>query len=536
MKKIISLLIAAMLAFSVAACKEETESGWDPNAPDYSAYTDSFINYAYGSVRDDNYQVDGVIYNLGESFITKEKFQEYKDCGFQVIMPQTAATTLEDMQTVLDLAQEVGLKVLLTDNIVIGWGSQMTAETPLVDPSGKGSFETEEEWEQALKDRMNNYANHPAFYGVILKDEVPTTMLTGGEYGKVYKTIRKLFPNAYIHANMWGISAVDYDHADPTLGGRYPKVPNEFIAEVTGVSIFDKNFDYRVVERLKSLKGDESAKVQGKIIAERYRLYCEAFLDATGADALIGDAYPLYGTVQRYYMAQLQTMAQVAKERNVDFRIVTQSMTLTTRDNISNARILSNEDLHWLNNILLGFGCTNFGYFTYYTHGSESPDVSHEYFVDGAAFMTHFGEKTELYYNMQKIFANNQKFAPTFMQFKYRSSRTFNIYPHIQQNNYSIVVPEGDFVHLKKVNVDNESVLVTELYDEENDNYMYMAMNIVDSQYQGSTVYNTTTLTFSDKFDNAILYANGEFKTVKLKNHRITLGHRPGEATFVIPY
>ena len=74
------------------------------------------------------------------------------------------------------------------------------------------------------------------------------------------------------------------------------------------------------------------------------------------------------------------------------------------------------------------------------------------------------------------------------------------------------------------------------VYDAENDRYMYMAMNIVDPIYQGSTVYQTITLEFAPEYKYAVVYKNGEKSLYRLENSKLNVKGAPGDASFVIPF
>ena len=78
--------------------------------------------------------------------------------------------------------------------------------------------------------------------------------------------------------------------------------------------------------------------------------------------------------------------------------------------------------------------------------------------------------------------------------------------------------------------------MVNELYDAENNRYMYMAMNIVDPEYKGSGVYQTITLEFASEYKYALAYRDGERKLHKLDNGKLQVKAAPGEASFVIPF
>jgi hypothetical protein len=139
---------------------------------------------------------------------------------------------------------------------------------------------------------------------------------------------------------------------------------------------------------------------------------------------------------------------------------------------------------------------------------------------------------------MQEIIANNQKFAPTVLQFKYKKSGVFSKLPlnysgahlqYVEQNTQT-------YDKLRSINVNKECAMVNELYDAENDKYMYMAMNIVDPEYKGSTVFQTITLEFAPEYKYALVYKDGEKGIYKLKNSKLEVKGAPGDASFLIPF
>ena len=97
----------------------------------------------------------------------------------------------------------------------------------------------------------------------------------------------------------------------------------------------------------------------------------------------------------------------------------------------------------WLNNILLGFGTKQIAYYTYYTRG-ESDLTGGESYVDGESFVDYNGNPTDLYYTMQEIMANNQKFAPTILQFEYQGSRYYKGSTANSNNNHVSKITQAD--------------------------------------------------------------------------------------------
>ena len=85
---------------------------------------------------------------------------------------------------------------------------------------------------------------------------------------------------------------------------------------------------------------------------------------------------------------------------------------------------------------------------------------------------------------------------------------------------------------------DNDAMLVTELKDEQNDLYMYMVMNAIDSlfaQYGGMA---NTECTFTAEFEGYDYVAEldcGELRYVKLDNGKYTKSLSSGYAVYLIP-
>ena len=142
--------------------------------------------------------------------------------------------------------------------------------------------------------------------------------------------------------------------------------------------------------------------------------------------------------------------------------------------------------------------------------------------------MDYNGNPTDLYYTMKDILSDNQIFASTILQFDYKGSRTYGSADHFAE-----VTVSNSFTKLSAFSANTGAALVTELYDDENDNYMYMAMNVLDPDT--SSTSETLTLTFND-YTHVLVYRDGVFTEVELSSHVYTATVLPGEAVFVIPY
>lgn len=523
------LLIAMAFAISVSAfgC---SAFGSAKKAPDYADNGEKFTFYAYGSVSDGQYIVKGQTYYVGESYITLERLLEYKASGMDVIMPQSTVLPDEDetgaiyknFMNFMDLANQAGLKVIITDNRIMYMSA---AKYSLInnDIAKTYHFASEKALDDEIERCLSLYKDLPAFYGVLLIDEPSGEILEAGAFGEVYRSIKRVLPSCYINANLCSLGS--WSKRD-----FFPNAKKEDLSELTGIPVETENFYEAVDDYVENYTG-EKAKLQYDILSLRYRELLYLYLDTTQAEAITIDSYPLYRSgVMDGYMLNVQVAAEVAKERNVKLNWITQTMTMATTT-IENDRVLTKEDCEWLNNMLLGFGVKNIGYFTYFRHD----DNATEYFNADGSFINDYGEKNDLYYIMQDIMSKNQSFAHVILNFDYVTSATYNENSPYK-DKFSRYAHQGEFAKIVDAKNDKVSMLITELYDDDNSRYMYMIQNICDSQYQGSKTYQISTIKFSSEYNYAVVYDDGERSIVKLNNHTLTVENKAGEAKYVIPY
>lgn len=526
-KRVIATCLAIVSAFSLlfGGCgKKEAKI---PEGPDYSASTKQFDFYGYSALID-GWNIDGVGYDVEEDYLSVERIKEYKDAGMTIYFPQSAAAVTESIaknfansaaKRALDYSLEAGIdKVILCDYRIqnltkMSFGTEAQIKTMIQNGTiyehknygliGEGKeFATEAELDAYVEDCLSLYIDHEAFYGIMLGDE--PFFYHSQSYGQMYRSIKrvseKMGKEVYIQYNLNPI----------------------------GIA---RNQELRSM-RCPPLENTEGMN-ETQLMMESYKAYLKLFMEATGAKYLQFDAYPLYSAeeVDENYIINLQIAAQMAKEYDAEFYFVTQTFNMTDGNTVR--RTLSKEDLYWLNNMLLGFGIKQVSYFTYFTKA----DNNSEHFKDGQSFLTWEGEKTDIYYWMQGIMQEEQKLAPTILNFDYVTSQVYRSAKTVF--NFSHVMKKLDtpaFAKITDVNVNKEIALVTELYDDETGNYMYMLQNIVDPAKKGSKAYQTLTVTFAEEYKYAAVYVKGERTLVKLDNGTLTVKHKPGEATYVIPY
>jgi hypothetical protein len=241
--------------------------------------------------------------------------------------------------------------------------------------------------------------------------------------------------------------------------------------------------------------------------------------------------------VDNTILACIRIMAEIAKERDLDVKVVTQSCLMKSggKDGPTHIRNISEADARELNNYLMGFGVKQINYFTYWTKAASSS--SGEYYIDGYSFVNRDGTTTALYNFMKEIMADNTKFAPTISHFDYNASQIFGSNTDSSLDNAHITwsptwSTAADFRWITNVTTNKEYTLVTELYDDEKCNYMYMIMNTIDTYYGGNQ---NITVTMDSSVTKFYVYDQYGNRTAHTGNtYSVTLS--AGQAVYIMPY
>ena len=555
-KYVILVLIILMTSVLGTACKKGLKAS---KVPDYSSYTDQFDFFGYHSAHNGTYSIDGVVYDVGDNFMTVEQYQMYKDAGMTIYYPQSAmkirgeegsldgdqtaqekfyadrATDWEYVKTEIDKMVSVGInKTLLYDEDLSWLGlnepnrkvdhmredEELEANMTDGERMAKGligtdndQFDTVEELDAQVEKLISLYAGYKGVGGITLADEPKNVWYKS--YGDLYNSIKRVcakngWNDFYISFNLNPLNLNEYVYQE-----YYPYVEGtEQEADSTGKVSFGAGF-------------------------ERYKQYIENFMDSMNPDYIRYDDYPLRRAgLSDTYIPCLEYVAGVARDRGIDFHMVTQTFGMDSNGSPS-MRKVDEASANWLNNMLVGFGVREISYFTYYQRSESKTDGESFFNYPDYSFVDYYGNKTKLYDIMQTIMANNQKFAPTVLQFDYVKSGCFTQEPMETggRHLFNMVTNVQSYAKVKKVSLDKECAMVNELYDKENDRYMYMAMNIVDPEYTGSSVYQTITLEFDKKeYKYALVYKDGVSTLHQLKDGKISVKGAPGDAAFIIPF
>lgn len=523
---VLAVSIAATTLFATACGGDKSSSSVeDPKlnqAPDYSTYTNQFNFYGYSTPGDGTWKIDGVEYSAGEDFRTVERYAEYKEAGMTIFFPQTSAQigyyeqkeeTWAEVKQYYDMAQEAGLTKAIFNDLQLRHLSaqQYSLVGPNKSLNGKGEtygFKTEAELDAFVAECLSTYIDHPIFYGVYLQDEPTYEKATA--YGETYRSIKRVAENVFNREIFVQYNLLPLVTNSEQVNKFYPAVD-----------------DYDCTD---------AACTEQEAIA-RYTAYMNMFLDSTGADHVCYDHYPLcVDGIRSQYIVGMQIVADICAARDIDFHFVAQTYSQDA-DGTLTVRVISEEDARWLNNTMLGFGVKNIGYFTYWTK-SDNWTKEGEFFHPEGSFMTRYGEKTEMYYFMQKIMAENQKFAPTILNFDYQGSRSYvNTPTYFYSAHMSCVDNSYQFQKATNIKIDKECAMVTELLDKENNRYMYMVMNTTDTLNRGSMAYQTTDVTFASEYTHVVVYKDGVGTPQKLgADNKISVELSPGEAVYLLPY
>ena len=426
--------------------------------------------------------------NVDNSLRTVERYKEYKDVGFNMVMSGCVATYYgEEWETsmckkVMDITYEAGI-----DKYIVGDQRFYELSRTKEGIIGEGKpFDSEESLDKFVADRIKGYSNHPAFYGIYLADEPHYYFFKA--FSQLYKSIKRVCPKAFIHCNLLPLDTLRW------MDERYPK---------------------------------------GGDLMERRSKYLNMFLDETGADYIMYDDYTFCHNKENKVLLIrcLQNAAEICRDRGVDFSFVAQSFSM----------LICGKDYYWTPNeqemryqlnLLLGFAVKELGFFTYMSHGANSV----EEFPDDGAMLTRKGEKTSLYYITQKLIKEIKKIIPVVTKFEYRHSAyevaTFDSF--LKQLDYAV---NEKLDNVDSFTTDREGVMINELYDKENNQYLYRIINMTEVRCEETAgVAQNTTVYFDKKFKKADVFINGEWSQQALTDGVLNVSLLPGDSVYVLIY
>lgn len=490
-----ALPFALLLITAMTACSSNLDL--ETNAPDYSRSNGKFITFAYASPTDGSYIENGVNLSTGVDYRTVERYQEYKEAGLNTMLIQgNDPYRGEDFATSqlkknMDMCIQAGIERCIVFDQRIQQLS--TSQVSLV---GEGAlYKTQEELNYVIGQYMKDYTKHTAFYGVMIMDEPTYKELPA--FGQIYQAIKANY-DCYIEANL-----LPYQVSNTN---RY------------------------------------TATTAGKTSEECYQEYLDLYIESAQPDKILMDSYPMRYDGNTYsiydtHLRGLQMLADTAKRHNIEFEAIAQTYNATT-NGANKMATPTFASMQWQLNAYMGFGVETFGYFTYWRKQNNS--LSGEWFIDGTSFITQFGEKTNLYYSMQTIHEEMQKFAPVITNFEYQSSNSYVFAPVSYSTGFANMEKQ-DFALLKEENIQGSEggvALITELKDTTNDRYMYMVMNALDPDYKADdpNIDLDIEIDFGKEYNAVAVYYRGNRYLKALDKGVYKTNIDAGYAEYLIPY
>lgn len=416
---------------------------------------------------------------------TLEKFQEFKDCGFDMLFLLGHLT---------------------------GWIGEEEIETSLAlcDKLGIDAFVDGTHEEEQMRQLVSTYKQYSSFKG--------------------------------------------FNYDEPVI---YNNIINQATG-LTGLNAFVKEFstEHPDVEFLVNLNPYSSLTYDWGTPAFTYEEYLEAletnvnvhYADKKVRTWLSCDDYPLYVNTAKNNACYLKPLwlkclEYLAEERRKSKLCLTnhffvQSMPFGLEtDEESRNRVPTYNDLRLQLYTAMAFGYDAISFFCYAT-----PPVGIEFTDKQYALLNANGEKTQIYYDSQKLIAELKKFSNTYMQF---NKGWQGICTVLGSNNLSkdssyrnsgfdgMQHPITDFSTVKGLqNVTATEDTVIGVLQDKDGRPGYVVVNYNETTYHLSSTVEITL----DGYNGALVFVNGEKQYVTAINGKIILQLDVGEGVFIIPY
>lgn len=521
--KILTLAMSSIMAVgTLFGCATEqtgrTVSATLPEGYYFPEYTieqsgKTYESFAYGASRNEYLTFDGEKRYFADT-TSVEYMQTYKDAGFTVYFSTFSESA--DIMRVLDNAEKVGLKVLITDFWIL---DAVGTDGKLVDENNDGTkyrdYRTEEELQAAVKEQLEEWCSHPAFFGLNMRDEPVIDFHE--DYGDLYKAIRAVEPT---------LKKADGTFYKP--GELYLHVNMLPLGINTGTEYYK---DYET-------------------LGEAYDKYVRNMFEVSDADRLSVDIYEFRRDgVFPGFFPTMQMFANACRDYNAGFTYVQQSFNTFSGTTESYGRVTRAEMMSETYTAI-GLGATHFSYYTYSPYDNQSVLGTHtiHHFLDFS------GKPTNVYYYGQAAMKEAKFLADYVYNYDYLGcnfvtnpdpdSMTFGIGAYLTSRGDSVTGTSAQFDRTYKfekiknedIVIDNDILLVSELKDSKNDLYMYMFQNVLNpSDEKIGRVDVNVSVDFGTEYDWVAEIGNGMVNYVKLDKGVYTASLGAGYANFVVP-
>ena len=550
--KITALILGACFAFGSVGCSNSSAGAANPSgAPDYSNSDKKMNMYAFIGPTDGTFTTANGSKVVIDDNRTVERYQEYKDCGFDVLLllgndgynganrfgDREALSGLEgeayeiklaelidaenetfsssQLKKNLDMCQEVGLKTIVFDDRI--------HEITTVENMSLIKTEGQDAQPIIIWGESNQRLIAP-FTGYTIDLENGTYTNTENNQTKQIRYIRYQWQSMDELVETLKIWTAPYRNHPAFYGMSTFDEPTN--AKLTALGETDKaltiiNPDMFVQCCLLPYYGGNSS-ILSVSSDKAFKEYIQEYLDKTGSEYFGYDYYPMTmngesTSMQATYLYCLQMSAELANKNNCNWEIIVQTY---AQNNY--LREVGYADVDLQVNLALAFGAYNVGYFTYWMWQNKAGWPNY------CAIMDDYGNKI-IYDEVQKVNSEAKQLAKIILNYRYQ--KTLMRFSDVSAPVWFKNVAESKLDNVKSFE-SNGNVLVNQLYDAEKDCNGYMIVNVGDPAKQNVSM---NTIEFSG-FNCVMLVKNGVTSYRKLKGGKFTCYLEEGESVFVIPY
>ena len=241
------------------------------------------------------------------------------------------------------------------------------------------------------------------------------------------------------------------------------------------------------------------------------------------------DDYPIYENGLRpTYLLCHQVVSNWAKRLGIDTTIVLQSY---AGDGAH--RLCQYEDTLWQANSGMAFGRKGYSYYTWWTTHNSNGRLPDETMFP----IDRDGDRNAQWYNCQKVNKELLWMGKALMNFEYQAMTYERIVPLPSGVGYlaNLVKDQIKYVTIDDFYVTGTTgcvVLLTQLYDAENDQYGYFVMNATDPYFASEV---TVTLSIAE-FNNVQIWQSETISNIGLIDGKVRLELGTGRGAFIMPY
>lgn len=439
--------------------------------------------YGYSSPTDGTYKIDGVTYSVEKDFRTQERYEEYRAVGMDTLLLQANDPYLgelfETSQTKknMDNAYRAGIQRITVFDKRINDLSHVKGGLIGEDKL----FSDEQALKKQLEEYVKDYSKHPAFIGIMLIDE--PTYEYFSSIGQIERALKSIDDKIICQCNILplaydGDKQYCADNEKYTLPQAYRKYVEGFCSNVPQKNIVMDSYPIR-----------EENKA-GKFIAPRHFA-----------------GYQIFHDVRRDFGREATAVLQSTAMHNTK----TQKF-----------RALNEKTMLFQYYGALAFGVKEFAYFTYWRKQDNKSDF--EFYPDNTAFISQHGEKTSLYYAVQKINEEHKQLENTLEKYSFVNSS------FIGKADYLLHCEEREIDGIKVCAKTDAPLLITLLKEKHGQSIAYAIQNLSDPDVCEEE--NQVEL-FIEGCKRATVYHGNVWAEESLTNGKYTAKIMPGYAEFI---